>query len=68
MICYRIWPLQIDEVNKILVHIWPGNKLPSSMAWTDKVSGWCPTEFRAKLSPAVGLNLQCFMMVAIAFS
>ena len=38
------------------------------MAYTDKVTGWCPAEFRAKLSPTVGLNRQYSGMVAIAFS
>ena len=41
---------------KMLVHIWPGNKLSSGMTETDKVTGWCSAEFRAKLSPTVELN------------
>ena len=68
MIHFRIWPLQREEVNKMLVHLWPGNKLPSSMGWTDKVTGWCPADFCDKLSPTVGLNHQYSKMVAITFS
>ena len=53
---------------KMLVHIWPGNKLSSGMTETDKVTIWCPAEFRAKLSPTVELKRQYSEMVAISFS
>ena len=52
----------------MLVHIWPGNNLSFGMAQTDKIIGWCPEEFRVKLSPTIGLIRQYSEMVAIAFS
>ena len=32
MIYFRIWPLQREKVNKVLIPLWPGNKLPSDIA------------------------------------
>ncbi|GFV47367.1 hypothetical protein TNCV_4830231 [Trichonephila clavipes] len=59
--CYKV------KKSNPLVHLWPGCKLSPGVAWTDKVLGWCPAEFHAKLSPAVGLNRQHSGIVVIAF-
>ena len=64
MIYFRIWSLQRGEAARC----WSWNKLLSGMAGTDKVIGWCPTEFRITILPIVGLNLQCYRMVTITFS
>ena len=66
MIYFQILPLQREENIKVLVQFWPGCKLPTGMAKADKVTG--PAEFRAKSSPAVGLNRQYPVIVAITLS
>ena len=46
MNCLKFWLLQREEVNKVLVHLWPGNKMSSGMTQTENVTGWYPADFR----------------------
>ena len=44
-----IWTVEMEEMNKMLSHLWPKNKLSSDMAENNNVTGLCPTEFLGKL-------------------
>ena len=48
-----------EEIIKALIQFCPGCKLPF---------GWCPAEYRVKLSPTVELNSRCSVTIAITFS